>query len=222
MRDRADPKVDRSIETRRTGLLLVVSAPSGAGKTTLCREMKHTMPGLQYSISYTTRSPRAKEVDGRDYFFITEGEFMRMVEGNEFAEWARVHNHLYGTHAGFLKRTMDGGTDVLLDVDIQGAKILKKRFPDGIFIFVLPPSMGTLMERLRDRRSETAEEIDRRLRVARDEIRNFSDYDYIIINDEIKKAVRDLESIIAAERIRITHTDQNWIREQLLKEHGET
>ena len=140
-----------------------------------------------------------------------------MVRQDEFAEWARVHNHLYGTHAGFLKRTMDGGTDVLLDVDVQGAKLLKKRFPEGVFIFVLAPSMETLMERLRDRRSDTPEEIERRFRVAKKEIHNFVDYDYLIINDKIKKAVRDLESIILAERLRMTHADQSWIREQFLK-----
>jgi guanylate kinase len=196
---------------KRRGLLLVVSAPSGAGKTTLCREMAHTVSGLQYSISYTTRTPRKGEVSGKDYFFVSEPEFMQMVRQEEFAEWARVHNHLYGTHAGFLKRTMDGGTDVLLDVDVQGAKLLKKRFPEGVFIFVLPPSMETLMERLRDRRSDTPEEIERRFRVAKEEIRNFVDYDYLIINDKIKKAIRDLESIILAERLRMTHADHDWI-----------
>jgi guanylate kinase len=217
MGDVVEPKGEGDIASRKRGLLLVVSAPSGAGKTTLCREMAHTMPGLRYSISYTTRSPRANEVDGRDYFFITEPEFMQMVARNEFAEWAKVHNNFYGTQADFLKRTMAGGTDVLLDVDTQGAKLLKKRFPDGVFIFVLPPSMAILMERLRDRRSDTPEEIERRLRVAREEIQNFSDYDYIIINDEIKKAIRDLESVILAERIRITHAEQDWIREQFLR-----
>jgi len=196
---------------KRRGLLLVVSAPSGAGKTTLCREMAHNVSGLQYSISYTTRTPRKGEVSGKDYFFVSEPEFMKMVREDEFAEWARVHNHLYGTHAGFLKRTMDGGTDVLLDVDVQGAKLLKKRFPEGVFIFVLAPSMETLMERLRDRRSDTPEEIERRFRVAKEEIRNFVDYDYLIINDKIKTAVRDLESIILAERLRMTHADQDWI-----------
>ncbi|HTN44052.1 MAG TPA: guanylate kinase [Nitrospiria bacterium] len=217
MGDVVEPKGEGDIASRKRGLLLVVSAPSGAGKTTLCREMAHTMPGLRYSISYTTRSPRANEVDGRDYFFITEPEFMQMVARNEFAEWAKVHNNFYGTQADFLKRTMAGGTDVLLDVDTQGAKLLKKRFPDGVFIFVLPPSMAILMERLRDRQSDTPEEIERRLRVAREEIQNFSDYDYIIINDEIKKAIRDLESVILAERIRITHAEQDWIREQFLR-----
>jgi guanylate kinase len=202
---------------KRRGLLLVVSAPSGAGKTTLCREMTHSVSGLQYSISYTTRTPRAGEVDGKDYFFVTEAEFMKMVRQEEFAEWAKVHNNLYGTHAGFLKRTMDGGTDVLLDVDIQGAQLLKKRFPDGVFIFVLPPSMEVLMERLRDRRSDTPEEIERRFRVAKEEIRNFVDYDYLIINDKIKDAIRDLESVILAGRLRMTHADQDWIREQFLK-----
>lgn len=179
--------------------------------------MTHTVSGLQYSISYTTRPPRAGEVDGKDYFFVTEAEFMKMVRQEEFAEWAKVHNNLYGTHAGFLKRTMDGGTDVLLDVDIQGAQLLKKRFPDGVFIFVLPPSMKILMERLRDRRSDTPEEIERRFRVAKKEIQNFVDYDYLIINDKIKAAIRDLESVIQAGRLRMTHADQDWIREQFLK-----
>ena len=201
---------------KRQGLLLVVSAPSGAGKTTLCREMANRVADLQYSISYTTRAPRAGEVNGKDYFFIAEGEFMQRIQRNEFAEWARVHHNLYGTHEGFLRRTMDGGTDVLLDVDVQGAQQLKKRFPEGIFIFVLPPSMDVLMERLRDRRSDTAEEIERRFQVARKEIQNFKDYDYIIVNDEIKKAVRDLESVILTERLRLARTDSNWIREQFL------
>jgi guanylate kinase len=217
MRDVAPSKGKGGIAPQRRGLLLIVSAPSGAGKTTLCREMTHTVSGLQYSISYTTRAPRAGEVSGKDYFFVTETEFMQMARREEFAEWAKVHNNLYGTHAGFLKRTMDGGTDVLLDVDVQGAQLLKKRFPEGTFIFVLPPSMDTLMERLRDRRSDTPEEIERRFRVAKKEIQNFVDYDYLIINDKIKKAVRDLESIILAERLRMTHADQNWIREQFLK-----
>jgi guanylate kinase len=213
----ARSKGKETIAPKRRGLLLVVSAPSGAGKTTLCREIAHRVSGLQYSISYTTRAPRAGEVSGKDYFFVTEIEFMQMAQREEFAEWAKVHNNLYGTHAGFLKRTMDGGTDVLLDVDVQGAQLLKKRFPEGTFIFVLPPSMDTLMERLRDRRSDTPEEIERRFRVAKKEIQNFVDYDYLIINDKIKKAVRDLESIILAERLRMTHADQNWIREQFLK-----
>ncbi|MEK6683089.1 MAG: guanylate kinase [Nitrospirota bacterium] len=202
---------------KRRGLLLVVSAPSGAGKTTLCREMAHRVSGLQYSISYTTRAPRTGEVNGKDYFFVTEPEFMQRVRQEEFAEWARVHHNLYGTHAGFLKRTMDSGIDLLLDVDVQGAQLLKKRFPEGIFIFVLPPSMEILMERLRDRRSDAPEEIERRFRVAKKEIRNFVDYDYLIINDKIEKATRDLESIVLAERLRMTHADQNWIREQFLK-----
>ncbi len=210
-------KEKESIAPKRRGLLLVVSAPSGAGKTTLCREIVHAVSGLQYSISYTTRVPRAGEVNGKDYFFVTEAEFMQMVRREEFAEWARVHNNLYGTHAGFLKRTMDGGTDVLLDVDVQGAKLLKTRFPEGVFIFVLPPSMEILMERLRDRRSDTPEEIERRFRVAKKEIQNFVDYDYLVINDKIKEATRDLESVILAERLRMTHADQNWIREQFFK-----
>jgi len=217
MKGVAASKGQESGRPGKRGMLLVVSAPSGAGKTTLCQAMVNTVPRLQYSISYTTRPPRAGEIDGKDYFFIAESRFLQMVQKDEFAEWAKVHNNLYGTHAGFLKRTMAGGTDVLLDVDVQGAQLLKKRFPEGIFIFVLPPSMETLMGRLRDRKSDTPEEIDRRLRVARMEIQNYSDYDYIIINDEIKKAARELESIILSERLRLTRLDPNWIRDQFLK-----
>jgi guanylate kinase len=217
MQDVERSRGEGGVRPRRKGLLLVVSAPSGAGKTTLCREMAHAVTGLRYSISYTTRAPRPGEVHGKDYFFVAEAEFMEMVRRDELAEWAKVHNNLYGTHAGFLLRTMADGRDVLMDVDVQGAQLLKKRFPEGIFIFVLPPAMHTLMERLRDRRSDTPAEIDRRLQVARMEIQNFKDYDYIIINDEIKKAARDLESIILSERLRLIHTDQAWIREQLLK-----
>lgn len=202
---------------RRKRLLVVVSAPSGAGKTTLCREIMHTVPALQYSVSYTTRSPRPGEVHGKDYFFITEVEFLEMARRNELAEWARVHDHFYGTHADFLKRTMDNGIDVLLDVDIQGAKSLKKKFPDGIFIFVLPPSLEILIERLRERRSDAPDEIEKRFRVARDEIQNFVEYDYIIMNSEIKKGARELESIILAERSRIAHTDHDWIHKQFLQ-----
>lgn len=140
-----------------------------------------------------------------------------MIRRDEFAEWAKVHNHRYGTHEGFLRRTVADGTSVLLDVDTQGAESLKKRFPDGIFIFVLPPSMEKLMERLRERRSDNSEEIERRLRVAREEIPKYADYDYIVINDEINKAIRDLESIILSERIRLDQTDEDWIKKQFLQ-----
>lgn len=206
---------------RRKALLFVVSAPSGAGKTTLCREMASVLPGLQYSISYTTRSPRPGEVHGRDYFFVRETEFREMIARKEFAEWAEVHHHLYGTHEGFLRDTMTAGLDVILDVDIQGAKSLKERFHEGIFIFVLPPSMEVLMGRLRGRRSDSPEEIERRLQVAREEIRNFSRYHYLIVNDEIRKAVRDLESIILAERNRVAHADDQWIQERFLSPRAE-
>ncbi|HEY4485100.1 MAG TPA: guanylate kinase [Nitrospiria bacterium] len=200
----------------RKGLLLVVSAPSGAGKTTLCRRMAEADSGLQYSISYTTRERRPGETDGKDYFFIRESEFMDRARRNEFAEWAKVHGHLYGTHVGFLNRTLGSGVDVLLDVDTQGARSLKKVYPDGIFIFVLPPSMETLMERLRQRGSDSSEEIERRLRVAREEIRHFVEYDYILINDDIGKAIRELESIILAQRMGIRAVDPEWIRRRYL------
>ncbi len=206
-----------SMKKPRKGLLIVVSAPSGAGKTTLCREMADAIPYLKYSISYTTRAPRPGERDGKDYIFVSEDEFKKMVGRDEFAEWAEVHNHYYGTHEGFLKRTLATGTDVLLDVDTQGAKLLKKRFPEAVFIFVLPPSLETLKDRLRGRRADSPDEIERRFRVARREIESYGEYQYIIFNENVKEAVRELESIILAERIRIDHCDREWIRKKFLE-----
>ena len=203
---------------KRRGLLFVVSAPSGAGKTTLCREMAHTIPNLSYSVSHTTRPPRSGEMDGKDYFFVSKEEFLALIRRNEFAEWAEVHGNLYGTHEGFLHQMMDQGIDVLLDVDDQGAGLLKKRFSEGVFIYILPPSMEALRDRLYERRSDTPEEIERRLVEARREMKNFHQYSYLIINDDFKKASRELESIILAERVRLRPMDSDWIQRDYLKE----
>ena len=201
---------------RRRGLLFIVSAPSGAGKTTLCREMAHRLPGLNYSVSHTTRPPRAGEVHGRDYFFVNRQEFEKLIGRNEFSEWAEVHRNLYGTHEGSLHYLMDQGVDVLLDVDAQGAASLKKRIPEGVCIYILPPSLKALEERLHERGSDVPEEIERRLKEARNEIQNLHNYGYLITNDDFKKASRELESIILSERIRLRPIETDWIKQRLL------
>ncbi len=195
----------------RHGQVIVVSAPSGAGKTSLCREMKQMVSGLEYSISYTTRPMRPNEVHGRDYFFVAEAEFRAMAARDEFAEWASVHGNLYGTHEAFLRRMMEQGTDVILDVDPQGAMQLKQRLPQGVFVYILPPSLGVLKQRLRSRRSDSAAEVQRRLERAREEMRSFTHYTHLIINDDFKTASRLLESVILAERARLVYMDSDWI-----------
>lgn len=201
----------------KQGILFVVSAPSGTGKTTLCREMTIKLPNLTHSVSYTTRSPRADEVDGREYLFVNETRFREMIERNEFAEWAEVHGNLYGTHNGHLLDIMNRGEDILLDIDSQGAIQMKKRFKDGVFIYILPPSFEVLKSRLTDRGSESTEEIRKRLRKAKEEIWNYREYYYIVVNDDFKKALNDLRSIIIAERIKMRRMNLSWIEENFIK-----
>ncbi|HZX61153.1 MAG: guanylate kinase [candidate division NC10 bacterium] len=195
-------------------LLIVVSAPSGAGKTSLCREAVRRIPGLAHSVSYTTRAPRAHEVAGRDYHFVDEATFRRMVRAGDFAEWATVHGHLYGTSRPLLDAHFAAGQDVILDIDTQGAAQLRRVYTDGIFVFVLPPSWEQLEERLRARKSDAPEEIERRLRKARDEMKVFTEYHYVVINDVFERAVEDLYAIIVAERCRSVRLDSR-VREEL-------
>ncbi|HEX8960849.1 MAG TPA: guanylate kinase [Geobacteraceae bacterium] len=187
---------------KREGILYIISAPSGAGKTTLCKEVIDIFPGLRHSVSYTTRQARPGEVHGRDYFFVPKEEFERMVAAGEFAEWAEVHGNLYGTAL----KTLDGfrrdGIDVLLDIDCQGARLLQERFAGGVFIFILPPSFDELRRRLDFRNSDSAEVIARRIENAAAEIREARWYDYIIVNDVFTRAVEELKSVIIAERCR--------------------
>jgi guanylate kinase len=187
---------------KREGILYIISAPSGAGKTTLCKEVIDIFPELRHSVSYTTRQPRPGEEHGRDYFFVPKDEFERMVAAGEFAEWAEVHGNLYGTAL----KTLDGyrteGVDVVLDIDCQGARQLKERYTGGVFIFILPPSFKELRRRLDFRNSDSAEVIARRVENAAAEIREARWYDYIIVNDVFTKAVEELKSVIVAERCR--------------------
>jgi len=194
-------------------LLIVVSAPSGAGKTSLCRGVVASVSNLVHSISYTTRPPRPEEKEGRDYFFLSEGEFSKRIEAGEFAEWARVHGHLYGTSRLQLERHLQAGKDVILDIDIQGASQIREKYPTGIFVFVLPPDMEKLELRLRMRKADPEEEIQRRLQKAKAEMKEYGNYQYLIINDDLEMAVSELRSIIAAERCKTFRADAGLLRD---------
>jgi len=184
------------------GLFLVISAPSGTGKTTVCREFLKRVPGMRFSVSYTTRSPRRGEVDGRDYHFIPEEDFRRRIAAGEFAEWAENYGNLYGTSATTMREFLDRGEDLLLDVDPRGARALKKNFPGGIYVFILPPDLDALRSRLSRRGSEAPETMERRFNQAVEEIREAGEYDYIVCNDRLEEAVESIRSIYIAERCR--------------------
>jgi guanylate kinase len=187
---------------RRRGTLFVVSAPSGAGKTTLSRELRQRLPDLAYSVSVTTREPRPGEIDGADFDFVTAETFQALREGGGLAEWASVHGHLYGTRASVLDTALGSGTDILLDIDTQGAAQLRARYPEAVLVFIVAPSIAELTQRLRERRSEAPHDIARRLTRAREEIALWRRYDYLIVNRDLKEAVEHLAAIVQAERCR--------------------
>jgi guanylate kinase len=197
----------------RQPLIVVVSAPSGAGKTSLCEEAARRLPRLVHSVSYTTRPSRPDEQDGRDYHFVDEPTFRKMIEAGDFAEWAMVHRHLYGTSRPLLEKHFSEGLDVILDIDTQGAAILRRVYSDGVFVFVVPPTLGLLEARLRQRRTDSDDEIRRRLARAREELRHFANYRYVIVNDIFNEAVGQLCSIITAERSRSDRVDLSFLDE---------
>ena len=190
--------------TSRRGTLFVVSAPSGAGKTTLCREVRMRVSDLAYSVSYTTRPPRAGEVDGTDFHFVSEARYRELRERGEFAEWAEVHGNYYGTSASAIDKALAAGRDVLLDIDTQGAAQLRARYPEAVLGFIVAPSLAELEQRLRERRSDPDTEIQRRLARAQEEIALWKEYDYLIVNRDVKEAIEQLASVIQAERCRIS------------------
>ena len=189
-----------------SGILYIISAPSGSGKTTLVNELRQYVPHLEFSVSYTTRPPRGSEQDGREYHFITRGEFEAMIERDEFLECAQVFGNYYGTAKTVLRQAKERGNDLLLDIDVQGERQVKQKMPDAVSIFVLPPSRKELESRLRKRsRSENVhaeETIRRRLDTARREIEKYPNYDYILINDRLEQSVDRLQAIVVGERIR--------------------
>ncbi|TCK02497.1 guanylate kinase [Phorcysia thermohydrogeniphila] len=187
---------------KQKGLLIVISAPSGTGKTTLCHMLLEEFPNMEFSISYTTRKPRPGELNGRDYFFVDRETFERMIEEGDFLEWAEVYGNLYGTSKSQVLKALEEGKDILLDIDTQGALQVKKNFPEAVLIFILPPSLKELERRLRKRGTDDEETIKKRLRIAREEIGKALEYDYIVVNDILEVAFERLRSIITAEKCR--------------------
>jgi guanylate kinase len=184
------------------GMLVVVSSPSGGGKGTLIRRALKTVPNLGYSVSFTTRLPREGERDGHDYHFVSVEEFQRMIDAGEFLEWAHVHGNLYGTGRSQVAREVAEGRDIILEIDTQGAKSVRSLVTDEVSIFILPPSYEVLRERLVGRGSEQPGELALRLRNARDEVEQYREFDYVVINDDADLAAAQLASIICAERAR--------------------
>jgi guanylate kinase len=180
----------------------VVSAPSGAGKTTLCREARLHIPDLAYSVSATTRAPRQGEVDGVDFRFVSEREFRALLDCGELAEWATVHGNMYGTPARALEAALADGRDILLDIDTQGAAQLRARYPEAVLVFIVAPSLAELEQRLRERGAEKEHDIARRLARAKEEIALWRTYDYLIVNRDVKEALDQLLAVIQAERCR--------------------
>lgn len=198
----------------RAGIPFVVSAPSGTGKTTVCRRVVAEDGGVEFSISHTTRAMRAGEVHGRDYFFTPRPEFERLIAAGEFVEWAEYAGNLYGTSFGSLDAPLGQGRDLLLEVEVEGARQLRARRRDARFIFLLPPSRAELERRLRGRGTDSPEAIARRLAAVDDELRAVSVFDYAVINDDIDRAVHAVHQIIAAERTGDTaNVKQRWSRE---------
>lgn len=189
-------------ETGREGVLFIVSAPSGAGKTSLCREIKRLTPGLYQSVSFTTRAMRAGERDGIDYHFIDRTKFDAMIANDVFAEWAQVHGNNYGTARAPLKRALADGVDILLDIDFQGAAQLRNGGMDAVYIFILPPDMAELRVRLKTRNTDSVRVIEKRMRNAVNEISQAGDFDYLVINDHFDQALEKLKAIMLAESVR--------------------
>ena len=188
---------------RARGLLFIVSAPSGAGKTTLVERLVEEIPHLRMSRSYTSRAAREGETDGVDYNFVTRERFEQMIAAGDFLEWAPVFGNLYGTCASETEALMASGLDVVLVIDVQGARKVRAQGLGTSAVFVMPPSFGVLEQRLRGRSKDSEAEIQRRLQVARDEVAAFTEYDYVIVNDELPAAVDRLRSIVMAERARL-------------------
>jgi guanylate kinase len=192
-----------------SGILFIISAPSGSGKTTLTNELLTLVPGLQFSISYTTRPPRGSEQNGREYFFVSKEEFEGMARRGEFLEHACVFGHYYGTARRFLDEARNTGRDLVLDIDVQGAAQVAK-MPEAVSIFILPPSREVLEFRLRNRshneHMDSEEVIRRRLEGARKEIENYPNYDYILVNDRLEQSIAQLKAIVAAERLKRSGT----------------
>jgi guanylate kinase len=186
-----------------TGNLYIVAAPSGGGKTSLVRHLIETLDSIEVSVSHTTRAMRPGEKNGIDYFFVSEEEFINMIDNNAFVEHARVFNHLYGTSIAQIAERLVQGIDVVLDIDWQGAEQIRHSFPDAVSVFIIPPSLDELKSRLMNRRQDRDEVISERMKKAQDELSHYSEFDYLIVNDNFEHAASELEVIIIANRLRM-------------------
>ena len=184
------------------GMLIVVSSPSGGGKGTLIDRVLRTVPGVSYSVSYTTRAPRGTEQDGREYFFVSTAAFEEMIRRGEFLEWATVYGYLYGTSQAQVERQRAAGRDVILEIDVQGAASIREKIDDAVSIFILPPSFALLSQRLVTRGTDSPADLERRLRGASAEVEQHRNFQYVILNDDINRASQQLAAVIYAERSR--------------------
>ena len=190
------------------GLLIIVSAPSGAGKTSLVAALMARDPQLTMSVSHTTRARRQREQDGINYHFVSRQHFLDMVSQQAFVEHAEVFGHLYGTSSSSVAVERDQGRDVILEIDYQGARQIRERYPEAISIFILPPSRATLAARLEGRGEDTRSVIEQRLAMARSEMSSFAEYDYLVVNDDFEVALQDMACIVRAERLRVVNQRQ--------------
>jgi guanylate kinase len=200
------------------GILLVISSPSGGGKGTLIKRLLASVPGVGYSVSWTTRAPRHGELDGVNYRFVSEEEFARKRQANGFLEWAVVHGHLYGTARAAVRQELARGHDIILEIDVQGARAVRKAMRSVVSVFILPPSFEVLRERLTARMTERPEELELRLANARGEVAEYRHFDYLILNDEVERAAAQLASVVWAERAR--RKRQEWLARQVLATFG--
>jgi guanylate kinase len=184
------------------GILFIITSPSGGGKGTLIKEILRTMENISYSVSFTTRKMREGEVHGKDYFFVSPDEFESLVRQGDFLEYANVHGNFYGTLQRQVKMETESGRDIILEIDVQGAESVKAKMPEAVSVFILPPSFEVLRNRLISRRTESEADLQIRLKNAKTEVKYYKQFDYVIINEEKTKAVENLRSVIAAERLR--------------------
>jgi guanylate kinase len=203
-------------QERERGILIVLSGPSGVGKGTVCASLRQTASDIVYSVSATTRSPRSGEVDGVNYFFKSKDQFEAMIRGDELLEWAEYVGNYYGTPRAFVEQTLASGKDIILEIEVQGALKVKHKFPEGVFLFLLPPSLDELKSRIVGRGTESEDSIRSRMNAAVDEIRLLEHYDYAIVNDQVDKACDRIRAIITAEHCRRERVQQklkHWIAE---------
>lgn len=187
----------------RKGLLFVISGPSGVGKGTICRGLLSCYADVEYSVSATTRKPRTGETHGKEYFFYSKEEFQELIRREEFLEWAKVYDNYYGTPRRYVESIISQGKDCLLEIDVQGALQVKHKMPEGIFIFIMPPSKEELVRRITCRGTEQPEEISKRMKKVDEELTHLEDYDYVVLNDHLSRAVETVRAIMTAERCRV-------------------